>query len=319
MNIQKGTTMGSPAVQPREKKSPSSTIVGKIRGTITAMGFILNTLIHIGPLMFFAILKLIIPFRLWRRMCSIIVDSIASTWISVNNLLIRIMHNTEWNIEGVENLKKDEWYLVLANHQSWVDIAILQKIFNRKIPFLKFFLKKELIWVPLLGIAWWGLDFPFMKRYSKEFLKKKPHLKGKDMEITRKACKKFEYTHVSVMNFVEGTRFTDNKHARQQSQFNNLLKPKAGGVGFVLSAMGKQLHKILDVTITYPYGVKDFWEFLCGDIKQINVEVEQLPIGDELKGDYTNDPDFQEFFQKWINDLWIKKDKKLDQLIGNRP
>ena len=118
-----------------------------------------------------------------------------------------------------------------------------RKSLTAAVPFLKFFLKKELIWVPILGIAWWALDFPFMKRYSAAVLKKRPHLRGKDIEITRQACKKFKSLPVSIMNFVEGTRFTREKHDKQKSPFTHLLKPKAGGIGFVLSTMGEQLQQ----------------------------------------------------------------------------
>ena len=63
----------------------------------------------------------------------------------------QLAHLPSWDVEGVETLDRSEWYLVLANHQSWVDIAVLQRIFHRKIPFLKFFIKKELLWLPILG------------------------------------------------------------------------------------------------------------------------------------------------------------------------
>jgi 1-acyl-sn-glycerol-3-phosphate acyltransferase len=160
--------------------------------------------------------------------------------------------------------------LVVANHQSWVDILVLQKVLNRKVPFLKFFLKKDLIYVPVIGLCWWALDFPFMQRYSAAFLARHPHLKGKDVSTTRKACEKFRYKPVSVMNFLEGTRFTPEKHDKQQSPFSNLLKPKAGGISFVLNAMGEHLHKLLDVTIYYPKGAPSFWDYISGNVHNIN-------------------------------------------------
>jgi 1-acyl-sn-glycerol-3-phosphate acyltransferase len=209
--------------------------------------------------------------------------------------------------------------LVISNHQSWVDILVLQRIFNHKIPFLKFFLKKELIWVPFLGLAWWALDFPFMQRHSKTYLAKNPHQKGKDMETTRKACEKFRYKPVSIMNFVEGTRKTDDKHKRQGGSFKHLLKPKAGGVAFVLSAMGEQLHKLLDVTIYYPHGAPSFWDFVCGKVKEIHVDIkvlsiEELMASDAFAMDYFDNPAQRARFQQWLNTLWQEKDRTLDQL-----
>jgi len=208
----------------------------------------------------------------------------------------------------------NDWYLVLSNHQTWVDIIVLQKVFNRKIPFLKFFIKKELLWVPILGLAWWALDYPVMMRYSKDFIKKNPHLKGKDVETTRKSCEKFKTMPVSIMNFVEGTRFTAEKHDKQKSPHKHLLKPRAAGVASVLNIMGDQINRILDVTIIYPRGARSFWRFLCGDVDEVVVKVESLPVSEELIGDYYEDDQFRERFNTWINSLWDRKDKVLDNI-----
>jgi 1-acyl-sn-glycerol-3-phosphate acyltransferase len=260
-----------------------------------------------------AFLKLLMPF--WKKHYNRLLNWIAEKWIFINIVNQKLINNIRWDVTGLENLKPDGWYLVMANHQSWTDILVLQRIFHKRIPFLKFFLKKELIWVPFLGLAWWALDFPFMKRYSKAFLDKYPHLKGKDIEITKKACEKFKTIPVSVMNFVEGTRFTAEKHKRQKSPYANLLNPKAGGVAFVLSAMGEQLHKIVNVTIVYPGGAKSFWGFLCGKIGEIKVMVETLPVNREIIGDYVNKEEFRENFQKWINSLWEKKDIQIEAML----
>jgi len=155
-----------------------------------------------------------------------------------------------------------------------------------------------------------------MKRYSKQFLKKKPHLKGKDLEITRKACEKFKTSPISIMNFVEGTRFTAEKHKRQQSPYQSLLKSKAGGVGYVLTSMGDQLNAILDVTIVYPGGIKNFWSFVCGDIKEIKVRVKQMPVTTDLLGDYTTDRSFRVRFHNWLNDLWKEKDQSIQDMLA---
>ncbi len=223
-----------------------------------------------------------------------------------------------WDVDGLENLKRNEWYMVLSNHQSWVDILVLQRVLYRKIPFLKFFLKKELIWVPLLGLAWWALDFPFMKRYSQAFLKKHPNLKGKDLETTRKACEKFKSIPVSVMNFAEGTRFLSTKHKLQRSPYKNLLRPKAGGMAFVFQAMGEQLHSIVDVTIAYPEGAKSFWQFLCGRVSEIKVSVKSYPLSRELLGDYFNDSEYRERFHEWLNTLWEEKDRQIEQMLHSK-
>ncbi len=296
----------------KKKESFFLTVGYNLRGLLSMLMLYLNTFFWFGPLLAVALLKLVIPISGWRKICGIVLNAIAVTWISINNFNMWWMHRIKWDVRGLEGLSLKEWYLVISNHQTWVDIVVLQKVFNRKIPFLKFFLKKELIWVPILGIAWWALDYPFMKRYSPEFLKKNPHLKGKDIEITRKACRKFKGIPVSIMNFVEGTRFTPEKHDRQKSPFKHLLKPKAGGIGFVLSTMGEQLSSIVNVTIVYPGGDTRFWSFLCGRIKEIRVIIEKMPLTPDLLGDYVEDKEYQVEFQKRVNDIWTKKDKLLD-------
>ena len=192
---------------------------------------------------------------------------------------------------------------------------MLQSVFSKKAPFLKFFLKQELIWVPVMGVAWWALDFPFMKRYTKEFLAKHPEMKGKDTETTRKACEKFKEIPVSVMNFLEGTRFTQAKHDQQQSPYRYLLKPKAGGIAFVLSSMGGILHSMLDVTIVYNEKTIGFWDLMCGNVRHVKVRVTQREIPAEFAaGDYENDAEFRERFQSWVSDLWMEKDALIGKL-----
>ena len=217
------------------------------------------------------------------------------------------------------DLRRDGHYLVLANHQSWVDILVLQKVFNRRIPLLRFFLKRQLFWVPLLGLAWWALDFPFMGRYSKREIARNPELGKRDMEATRRACAKFVDIPVSVMNFVEGTRYTPDKHASQASPYRHLLKPKSGGVAFVLDAMGQGLHAIVDVTIAYPGGRPSMMDLMANRVPQVVVQVRQRPIPGELvEGDYQSDRAFRARFQQWMNGVWQDKDADLDRLLGQR-
>lgn len=293
-----------------------------IIGTISFLIYVINTIFWFIPIFFFSFLKLI-PIKPWQTFISYFLDNCATAWVGVNNLNQRMTSRTQWDVKGIDALSMNDWYLVIANHRSWVDILVLQRVFNRKIPFLKFFLKKELIWVPVLGLAWWALDFPFMQRYKKSFLAKHPHLKGKDLETTRKACEKFRFKPVSVMNFVEGTRYTDAKHKRQGSPFTNLLKPKAGGIAFVLEAMQSHLHKLVDVTINYPDGTPTFWDFVSGSVKRIQVRVSVQSI-DVLRDsgvigeDYFNNKEERVVFQKWLNEVWQNKEAEMATLAQPR-
>lgn len=282
---------------------------------VIAIGLVmLSTLLHTSFLFLMALLKWLLPFQPIRKPLSIFLIKIAESWVAFNSWLIDVVTPTKFIVTGLESLKYEGWYLVISNHQSWVDIPVLQKIFNRRIPFLKFFLKGELIWVPFLGLAWWALDFPFMQRYSKTKLKKNPHLKGKDIEATRKACEHFKFHPVSVMNFVEGTRFTPSKHERQSSPFKDLLKVKAGGIAFVLDAMGDSMKSILDVTIVYSEGRPTLFDLFAGRIRHVHIDIVEREIRPDLIGDYANDNAFRIHFHAWLNSVWQEKQKTIDRL-----
>ena len=287
---------------------------GFIRVPLVMLLLALNIVVHVTPLFLLTLFKVILPIRGIRLALSRGLVLIAESWIAFNSAMFDWFTRTRWQVDGLNELRYNGNYLVLCNHQSWVDIPVLQKIFNRRIPFLRFFLKSQLIWVPLLGPAWWALDFPFMKRYSKETLAAHPELQGKDMEATRRACEKFRHMPVSVMNFVEGTRFTPAKHDKQKSSYRYLLRPKAGGVAFVLDAMGDALDAMLDVTIVYPDGPYTMMDLIAGRVSEIRVHVRELSIGSALRGDYEADPAFRESFQTWVNTLWADKDAQIGSM-----
>lgn len=276
-----------------------------------------NTTLHVPPLLLAALLKAAVPVRGFRRACDRLLMAIAASWICVNTIMIRWFTRTRFVVDVDADLQPQGHYLVLANHQTWVDIPVLQAALNRRVPLLRFFLKSQLFWVPLLGIAWWALDFPFMKRYSREQLAKRPELAGRDVAVTRRACAKFMHIPVAVMNFVEGTRFTREKHANQASPFTHLLKPKAGGIAFVLDAMGQALHSILDVTIVYPGGRPTMFDLFADRVREVHVKIRERPIpADLLGGDYQNDPAFRERVQSWLNEVWTEKDRAIAALLA---
>jgi 1-acyl-sn-glycerol-3-phosphate acyltransferase len=285
-------------------------------GLIASMLLALNALFWVPILLLFAVIKLILPFKAIRLLIDPVLVAIAEIWISCNSGWMALTQRIDWDVEGVAGLDPHNWYLVNCNHQTWADIFILQHLFNRRIPLLKFFIKQQLMWVPVMGLAWWALDFPFMRRHSEEFLRKHPEMRGKDQAATRRACEKFSLIPTSVMNFLEGTRFTPVKHQRQQSPYRHLLKPKAGGIALALNAMGDKFQAILDVTIVYPDGAPDFREFLCGKLKRVIVRVQILPVPEHLmRSDYSGDPLVREAFQRWVQQLWQDKDAQISQLL----
>lgn len=296
-------------------------ILSFINGTIASLIYFLNTVFWFIPIMLCSLVKLM-PVKPLQKLMSLIADECATLWISMNKVNQQIFSRTRFKVVMPPTLSTKQWYMVIANHQSWVDILVLQRVFNHKIPFLKFFLKQNLIYVPFIGLVWWGLDFPFMKRYSKAFLEKNPHLKGKDLETTKKACEKFESTPVSVMNFVEGTRFTNKKSQTPLNKtlgLHKMLAPKSGGVAFVLNAMGPRLTDLVNVTICYPNGVPSFWDFVSGKVADIVVDVDTISIislfeSGVYSAEYFNDEAQKQVFQNYLNTLWQNKQAKLIQL-----
>ena len=276
-----------------------------------------STVLHVIPLLAIALLKVVLPLPRLRTACNPLLTGLAASWIGFNNRLWDSFTRTRLRLHCDADLHADGHYLVLANHQSWVDILVLQKVFNRRIPLLRFFLKRQLFWVPLLGLAWWALDFPFMGRYTPRQVAKNPALAGRDIEATRRACEKFRAIPVAIMNFVEGTRFTADKHAKQGSPYRHLLKPKSGGVAFVLDAMGDGLHAILDVTIAYPGGRPSLIDLLADRVPEVRVRVRPRRIPADLAGgDYQNDREFRVRFQQWMNGLWREKDDELAAMLA---
>lgn len=293
-----------------------------IRGMVTFAFYVVFTVVLSVFLFAAAAVKFLVPVRPVKLWSSRVTDWIASgLWVKCAILTHRLTGRVRWEVTGAESINTDRWCLITCNHQSWVDILVLVHVLAGRVPAYKFFIKKELLWLPFFGQCLWALDFPVMKRYSRAFLEKNPHLKGKDLETAKKSCEKFKQTPVTVMNFAEGTRFTIEKHSRQQSPFKHLLRPRAGGMVMVLYAMGDLLEDMADITIAYPEGVPGLWEFFCGRISRVKVDARILQIPDEFKqGDYFNDPVRRTRFNEWLNSHWKEKDSILDTMLsGSEP
>lgn len=281
-----------------------SFLPGWLRGILAFSLVSLHTVFFCTLVYVFALFKIVFPIRALRTVFSQIITGIGELWMDSNAFITRFTQKIEWTIKLPEGLTKNTSYLVLANHQTWNDIVVLHQAFRRKIPFLRFFIKKQLFWVPFLGPAWWAFDFPFMNRFSKEYLEKHPEKKGQDVQNAKKRCRRFRDLHTAILIFPEGTRFTQAKHSKKKSPFKYLLPPKAGGLATVLDVMGDQFDSVLDVTIAYPDGAQSFWGLITGKVKSVIFECKQLPLP---KNDY-------EAIKDWLNQRWWEKDANLIQL-----
>ena len=280
-----------------------------LKGAFASSVLVANAVTICLGLIPLALVKLVVPRQgALRRSLDHSLNALADRWVAVNGWWMAWVGRTRWDVAGLEGLRRKGWYLVSSNHQSWVDILVLQKVFHSRVPFLKFFLKHQLLYVPVMGQAWWALDFPFMKRRSGS--------RSADLATARRACEKFRQIPTSVMNFLEGTRFSRAKHDAQQSPYRHLLKPKVGGLAAALSAMGERFDALLDVTIVYPDGVPSFWDLLSGKVKRVVVRVRERAIPkDLLAGDYEGDPVFRARMQAFVQDLWAEKDLEIEKIV----
>ncbi|GAB59557.1 acyltransferase [Rheinheimera nanhaiensis] len=265
------------------------------------------------------LIKLLLPFKAVHRLTGYAGKGCYRGWTAVNTALINLFNHVDWQVTGAQTLDKQSWYLLISNHKSWLDIPVVSTVAHSRIPEPKFFLKDQLKWLPFLGTGCWALDMPFMKRYSAAQLAKRPELKGKDIETTRASCQKFKTVPTTIINFVEGTRFTEQKKAHKQSPFQYLLPPKAGGIAFTLASMGEQFNAILDFTLLYPDNPDHVaLDMLMGKLKRVVVQVEVLPVDQQVIGDYFNDEQFRQRFQLWLNQRWQLKDQQIAQYYQQR-
>lgn len=287
-----------------------------------AVLFPLHLLLQVANIIFwatfivlFGLLKLLLPFSLIVRPLNLLLNFMLFAFSKISVKIIKLTNKVEFDYQVDGHLSKNDWYLMMSNHLSWLDIVILTEFAADRIPAPKFFLKKELIWLPFIGVGAWALDMPFMQRYNSAFIAKNPHLKGKDIATTKKSCEKFKLQPTTVINFVEGSRFTTEKHRLRNSPYQKLLPPKAGGIAFTLAAMGELFNSVLDVTIMYPKtSGSAIVALLSGKLKTVVLRVKVQAVNKAIIGDYFNDENFRVEFQSWLNHTWQEKDQQINEM-----
>lgn len=282
------------------------------------LSIILTILVTVAcsvPIILAGIVKLLLPVPAVWRAVSAFCNFMMYCWCEGLAMLLCLNPYLKWDVEGLEKLSKKNWYLLICNHHSWADIVVLCVLFRKHIPMNKYFLKQQLAWVPFIGLACWALDMPFMKRYSRSYLIRHPERRGKDVETTRRSCEKFRAHPTTIVNFVEGSRFTEEKHQQTRSPYQNLLPPKAAGIAMALNVLGDQFDKLLNVTLCYPQNnERPFYDMLSGKLTRIVVRVDLMTIETGQHGDYVNDKNFKRRFQQWLNTLWKEKDEQINTI-----
>ncbi len=290
-----------------------------LKGCYNAVFLALHTIFWCSFMYIFYFFRCLSPTQGLYNFCNRILLWLADNWIASDNFMMNSTMNIKWELPDFDHLAYKQWYFIICNHQTWTDILVLQRIFLKKIPFIRFFIKKELMWLPVLNGAWWAYDFPIMHRHTKEQIEKNPSLRNKDLMATKKACLRYQHMPVTILNFLEGTRFTPQKHQKQHSEYKYLLNPKLGGFAYAINAMDKKINHVLDVTIIYPEGRQTFWDFLCGRVHHIVVKLVEREIPTNiLSGNYVEDEIYRTNFKEWINNIWNEKDKLLTSFLSHK-
>ena len=285
------------------------------RAILIILLLILNLILWGGLILTGGLVKLL-TFGRGKRPVIFALTWLGERWVRGNDWIFDTFLSTEWRVEGVDDLRLDAHYLIISNHTSWTDIFAAFRVFTGRAPFIRFFLKQSLIWMPIAGQAAWALEFPFMHRYSAEYLRQHPEKRGRDLETTRRACRRYRHFPVSVLNYVEGTRFTEDKHEEQESPYKHLLRPRIGGVGFVLASLGEQLDAILDVTIVYPSPDLTVWDFVTNRVPWIRVHCRHLDVPTQFVGAAITEPGpDRDRFKEWVEQLWREKDERIGRFL----
>ena len=283
-------------------------------GLITFLLILVELIIGFGTLAIINIPRAVIPLKSFKLFLAKISNKIGDLTVYGLKLIMLLMHGN--NIQVINNEKYDmnKWYMAMSNHQSWADIFVLLTVANKKIPLLKFFMKKELWWIPFVFLANKTLNMPFVNRHSKKAIEKNPSLRTKDYENTLKSCKRFLRAPSTIFSYAEGTRFTSEKHKAQNSKYKNLLQPKIGGMATAISAM-PEIDTLINFSVVYKSKKRSAWSFLNGEMKDVKVFIKSYKIPENLKNrNYGSDHLYREEFKEWIDEIWDEKDRKIDEL-----
>ncbi len=290
----------------------------RARGLLMGTAITGNTLTFGPPVLTIGLLRSLIPSKDAKQSLTEMAIHLTNRWLSFNSWLIdHQLPEIDWQLTIPSGLSLDKQYLLICNHQTWVDTTVMQYVGLPRMPLTRFFTKWELIFIPFLGLAFKILGFPMMKRHSKEAIAQNPALKQQDMLEARRACEGLVTQPFTLLNYLEGTRFTPAKHQAQGSPYPNLLKPKAGGLGLAIQILGKQVDSMLDMTIVYPDGIPGYLDFWMGRVRRVGVDIQEIQLPDWiLNGDYEDDNEFRQRFQTWVADLWVHKQQNIERMLA---
>ena len=272
--------------------------------TIRALGVLAIGFGTLLPINFIQLLSLVVlpfsrkAFRAVNRWC-------ADTWWGFCVTGAELIYGVRVIFTG-EDVPMRENALLISNHQQMPDIPAIMKFSKTKerLGDLKFFVKKQLKWVPGMG---WGMQFLDCLFIDRDW--------ASDSEQIRRTFDRLVNGRVPVylVSFVEGTRLTLPKLevAQAYARENGLTLPRHTLVprskGFSASVEGLRSHiaAVYDLTIAYEVGVPSLWQYLKGMVHRIHVHVRRFPI-EEL-------PQSADDLRQWLLARWDEKNDLLEQ------
>ncbi|MFT7219682.1 MAG: 1-acyl-sn-glycerol-3-phosphate acyltransferase [Candidatus Azotimanducaceae bacterium] len=268
---------------------------------LTALVVIFNLGTWVIPLFVLILLKLITaPFPQVQHVVNVWVEWVYRIAAAIDSLWMLKVVRIKINIHG--QLPDHPAPIIVANHQTWFDIPVLQYAVTQHGPILKFLIKKELIWVPIVGWICWALNFPRLNRGTGD------NARERDYAAIESASAILAAERGALLIFAEGTRFTQRKHDNQRSDYSKLLTPRPGGLKIALASVDADT-PIVDLTINYNGGATNFWRCLHGSSPTIDVHLTSYPAGEI--GDV----------RLWLEARWSDKDELLSgaaQLAASR-
>lgn len=282
---------------------------------LNCLCFAVNSILIATPIMVLGLVRLALPLKAVRVLVEFLNYYLYKTWVFNNRVIIGLTNNIKWHISGdaIPTTKKS--CMIISNHLSWADILFIGCVYKGNVPVTKFFMKQNLIYIPFVGLACYALGMPFLKRYPKAKLIKNPKLRKKDIKSTKKACRRLIEYPSTLINFVEGSRYTRKKAARAKSPYSNLLPPKTASLGVALGQIGDKVEYIFNNTFYYPDNQKKAMiDLLMGRVKNVYVNVEIVKSTDGLIGNYLDDKEFKHDFTMKVRDLWEEKDAVLERM-----
>jgi 1-acyl-sn-glycerol-3-phosphate acyltransferase len=284
-----------------------------LRAAITVLLLLLNLAIFGIPVVVVGLARFAVhmtaPRSRLRTRIILLLSSIAEQWVGMNDRIFDWMLPTKWDVAGIpESVTPGGRYLIISNHVSWIDIFAIFRAFHGRAAFVRFFLKWQLIFFPIVGQACWALEFPFLRR--------RPEKRQQDLATARRASQRYRHIPVAIMTFLEGTRFSQEKHDDQESPYVHLLRPRVGAIAFVLASLGEQLDAMIDVTLAYPGGDTTLWQFLTGKLQRVTVRARTLDVPPEFyTAEITEPGPARDRFKTWVDAIWREKDALLATFV----